>query len=79
MILIHMLGKSSTTLPMKGLTYLMVTLAYHLAYTELIGCDELGCFVVGKCHLRGAVGLLSVDMLIIIMVEIIVSIVGHET
>ena len=76
MILIHVPNKLSTTLCMKeGLTYLMVTLAYHLPYTELTGCDEL----VERGNLRGVVGLLSVDMLIIIMVKIIVSIASHET
>jgi hypothetical protein len=42
MILIHMPSILSTTLYMKeGLMYLMVTLAYHLPKTVLIGCDEL--------------------------------------
>jgi hypothetical protein len=79
MILIHMPNKLSTTLRMKGLTYLMVMLAYHLPYTELPGCDEPWLICSCKRYLRGAVGLPSVDMLIIIMVGIIVSIVGHET
>jgi hypothetical protein len=63
----------------EGLTYLMVTLPYHLPYTELFGCDELGRSIAIRGNLRGAIGLLSVDMLIIIMVGIIVSIAGHET
>jgi hypothetical protein len=36
-------SKLRTTLRMKeGLTYLMVTLDYHLSYIKLTGCDELG-------------------------------------
>jgi hypothetical protein len=81
MILIHMPNKLSTTLCMKeGLTYLMAMLAYHLPYTKLIGCDELGSSVAVRGNMRGVTRLPStVDMLIIIMVKIIVSIVGHET
>jgi hypothetical protein len=54
MILLHMPSKLSITLCMKeGLTYLMVTLAYHLPYTELsfrfmclcyVNYGLLGCF-----------------------------------
>jgi hypothetical protein len=79
MILIHMPNKLSTTPCMKGLTYLMVTLAYHLPYIKLSRCDELGSSVAVRGNLSGVVGLPSVDMLILIMVRIIVSIVGHET
>jgi hypothetical protein len=42
MILIHIPSKLSIILCMKGITYLMVMMAYHLPYTELTGCDELG-------------------------------------
>jgi hypothetical protein len=77
MILVHMSSILSTTLRMKeGLTYLMVTLAYHLPYTDLTRCDELGWFEAKEAIWGGVVGLLSVEMLIIVMVEITVFIAG---
>jgi hypothetical protein len=61
--------KLSTTLCMKeGLTYLMVTIFYHLPYSRLLECDELWLIYVGR-KMRGVDGLPSVDMLIIIIVE----------
>jgi hypothetical protein len=67
MILVHMPNKLSTTLCMKkGPTYLMVTLAYHAPYPGLLECDEPWLICAGR-QIRGAVGLLSVEVLIIIM------------
>ena len=76
MILIHMPSKLSTTLRMKEeLTYLMVTMTYNLPYIELLGCDEIVWFVAVKGNLRGATVMLSMDMLIIIMVDVIPKVV----
>jgi hypothetical protein len=67
MILVHMPNKLNTTPCMKeGLTYLMVTMAYHLPYSGLLECDEPWLICVGR-KIRGVVGLPSVDMLIIII------------
>jgi hypothetical protein len=50
----------------EGLTYLMVTMAYHLPYSGLLECDEPWLICAGR-KMRGVVGLPSVDMLIIII------------
>jgi hypothetical protein len=50
----------------EGLTYLMVTMAYHLPYFGLLECDEPWLICAGR-KMRGVVGLPSVDMLIIII------------
>jgi hypothetical protein len=63
----------------EGPTYLMVTLAYHLPYTELSVFDEPWLLCSCKRKMRGVVGIPYVEMLIIIMVKIIVSIAGHDT
>jgi hypothetical protein len=64
---------------MKGLTNLMVMMAYHFPYTKLSVCDEPWLICIYKKYLRGTAGLPFVDTLIIIMVRIIVSIAGRET
>jgi hypothetical protein len=56
--------KLGTTLYMKeGLTYLMVTRAYHLPYFGLLECDEPWLIQ----QMRGVAGMPSVDVLIIII------------
>jgi hypothetical protein len=50
----------------EGLTYLIVTIAYHPPYFGLLECDEPLLMFAGR-KMRGAAGLPSVDMLIILI------------
>jgi hypothetical protein len=50
----------------EGLAYLMVTIAYHPPYSRLLECDEPWLICVGR-QMKGAAGLPSMDMQIIII------------
>jgi hypothetical protein len=59
--------KLSTTLCMKeGLTYLTVTIVYHLPYRGLFECDE-PWLIYARRQTKGVAGLPFVDMPIIII------------